>query len=91
MATNNLLLPAAYQKGKHRKRLHNFGYEILPMKDIRQIGRKGHFTNLVKTVLIDTLFSKARTSEDAINRLCWPTVTPTMKAAITGSMAEAYQ
>jgi ADP-ribosyl-[dinitrogen reductase] hydrolase len=72
--------------------IHNFGYEILPMKDIRQIGEEGHFDGTCQETVPMAIrcFLESENFEDAIRQAVLADGDTDTKAAITGSMAEAY-
>ena len=70
----------------------NFGYEVLSLKDIYRIGRNGHFDGTCQETVPYALrcFVESINFEDAIRKAVLARGDTDTKAAICGSMAEAY-
>lgn len=69
-----------------------YGYELPPLKDIMLIGSEGHFDGTCQETVPDALrcFIDSDSFEDAIRKAVLCDGDTDTKAAITGSIAEAY-
>lgn len=69
-----------------------FGYEIPPLKDIMRIGSLGHFDGTCQETVPAAIrcFMESDSFEDAIRKAVLADGDTDTKAAITGSIAEAY-
>lgn len=82
-----------FTKNDIEKKVHRFyGYEIPPLKDIMQIGSEGHFDGTCQETVPDALrcFIDSNDFEDAIRLAVLCDGDTDTKAAITGSIAEAF-
>lgn len=72
--------------------VRNFGYDIPPLSDINRIGKLGHFDSTCQETVPWALrcFLESDNFEDAIRKAVMARGDTDTKAAITGSMAEAY-
>lgn len=71
---------------------HNFGYEIPPLKDIYKIGAQGHFDSSCQETVPWAIrcFLDSDSYEDAIRKAVMARGDTDTKAAICGSIAEAF-
>ncbi|HEY9551954.1 MAG TPA: ADP-ribosylglycohydrolase family protein [Prevotella sp.] len=71
---------------------HNFGYEIPPLKDIYKIGDEGHFDSTCMETVPWAIrcFLDSESFEEAIRLAVMAKGDTDTKAAICGSIAEAY-
>ena len=70
----------------------NFGYELPPLKDINRLGSIGHFDSTCQETVPWAIrcFLESESYEDAIRIAVMAQGDTDTKAAITGSIAEAY-
>jgi len=70
----------------------NFGYELPPLKDIYKIGSEGHFDGTCQETVPWAIrcFLESENFEEAIRIAVMAGGDTDTKAAITGSIAEAY-
>ncbi|SES86228.1 ADP-ribosylglycohydrolase family protein [Prevotella sp. kh1p2] len=70
----------------------NFGYEIPPLRDIYKIGHEGHFDGICQETVPWAIrcFLDSQNFEDAIRTAVMARGDTDTKAAICGSIAEAY-
>jgi len=71
---------------------HNFGYELPPLGDIMKIGAEGHFDSSCQETVPWAIrcFLDSNSFEDAIRNAVMARGDTDTKAAITGSIAEAF-
>lgn len=69
-----------------------FGYELPPLEDIYKIGNEGHFDSTCQETVPDALrcFLESQNFEDALRTAVLAKGDTDTKAAICGSIAEAY-
>lgn len=71
---------------------HNFGYELPPLGDIMKIGAEGHFDSSCQETVPWAIrcFLESNSFEGAIRNAVMTRGDTDTKAAITGSIAEAF-